>query len=121
MTHLYKKYRSTNRANVTEITITELPKGSVKNILFTIISYQILCSRQKFKKCSKLDLLTVPFIYSSQISPFSEMITGQGSRPYQRAGLLYGWVAFALKLTNHNVPTRDHVGEWSNLLVRAGF
>ena len=62
MTHLYKKYRSTTRANVTEITITELPKGSVKNILFTIISYQILCSTQKFKNCSKLDLLTVPFV-----------------------------------------------------------
>ena len=37
-THLYKKYKSTTRANVTEITVTELPKGSVENILFTIIS-----------------------------------------------------------------------------------
>ena len=59
-THLYKKYRSTTRTNVTEITVTELPKGSVENILHTIISY--LCSTQKFKNCSKLDLLTVPFI-----------------------------------------------------------
>ena len=117
-THLYKKYRSTTRANVTEITITELPKGSVKNILFTIISYQILCSTQKFKNCSKLDLPTVPFIYSSQIAPFFEMITGQGSRFYQRRRALI-WVgcirAYEPRCTN----------TWScrrmDLLVRAGF